>query len=152
MNDISVPIYDSFVIMNRFLRLIAIKRLNTIHGKSQCHKLVCVLACKQDTFTAEVNKSCVKRWCLRLTNRMARTWSAETSNSHTRATVTEALHNLADKLQHLKGIPHPVSKGTTETVGLPLNAATHMLTLEYHNPNIQCCDNLKIRIRSHRFH
>jgi hypothetical protein len=67
---------------------------------------------------------------------MACTWSAETSNSHTKAKVTEALHNLVDKLQHLKGISHPVSKGTTETVGLPLNAATHTPTLEYHNPNI----------------
>jgi len=26
------------------------------------------------------------------------------SNSHTKAKVTEALHNLVDKLQHLKGI------------------------------------------------
>jgi len=58
------------------------------------------------------------------------------SNSHTKDKVTEALHNLADKQQHVKGISHPVSKGTTETVVLPLNAATHIPTLEYHNPNI----------------
>jgi hypothetical protein len=66
---------------------------------------------------------------------------------HTKAKVNEALHNLADKFQHLKGISHPVSKGTTETVGLHLNAATHIPTLEYNNPNSHCCDNLKIGIK-----
>lgn len=64
------------------------------------------------------------------------TWSAEMNNWHTKVKVTEALHNLADKLQHVAGFSHPVSKGTTETVGLLLNAATHKPTLEYHNPNI----------------
>jgi len=34
--------------MSGFLKLITIKDLNTIHGKAQCDKLVCVLECKHD--------------------------------------------------------------------------------------------------------
>jgi hypothetical protein len=34
--------------MHRFLGLINVKGLNTVHGKARCDKLICVLECNQD--------------------------------------------------------------------------------------------------------